>query len=325
MKAVILEIIKERAVVMKEDGTVRRVRNRNYSVGDEIYMKEGIFSHRKWAPIVAALLIFAMVGTGTWAYATPAYEVSIIEEEGSEFIIKVNRFGKITEIIKDDKEIDLEDEDWKIDDLDEFLQDFFVEFKLDSEKTVSVTTIGKDKEASERVAADIEEKVLNMRAQAAHERNEVRKQASEEIVVEDEEDPVEENIRVKGLSPEEVEWAKNNDITPGKYNIITNLLNTDETDDEFDEYLEKSNQELMRIFTAEKGEKNGVKFQEDADKEKKEKDIPLGQLKEKTVVEFEELDDDLEEDDDDDDDTDESIRPKSPGKSDDAPGKNKNN
>jgi hypothetical protein len=104
MKAVILEIINGRAVVMKADGSVTKIRNKNYSVGDEIYMKEGIFSHRRWAPIVAALLIFAMVGTGTWVYATPVYEVSIADDGDQEYIFEVNKMGNVIKVRYDERD-----------------------------------------------------------------------------------------------------------------------------------------------------------------------------------------------------------------------------
>jgi len=292
MKAVILEIIKGRAVVMKADGSVTKIRNKNYSVGDEIYMKEGIFSHRRWAPIVAALLIFAMVGTGTWAYATPAYQVSLIEEEGVEILIKVNRLDKVLDIIvrnNEGEEISLED-GIESKDLEEVLDALIEKYDIESEsRFVFMTTMSDDKVKSDALAERIKENIINDRAQEVHERNEERKEIQADDDDDDDIDYFDENMEVKGLSPEDVERAKILGLTPGHYNIITNLMAVeDEWDDiddtpkgDFKDYTEMTKQEIMEEFSASRGEKNGVKFQDDEkDNEEKiedEKDTPPGQ------------------------------------------------
>ena len=305
MKAVILQIVKGKAVVMTEDGIVKRVRNKEYSVGDEIFMKENVFSNRRWAPVLAALLIFAMVGTGTWAYATPAYELSVVEKSGEELIIKVNRLEKVIGLERDGKPVEL-DEELENKDIEEVIRALLEKSELDEENVadVVITAMARNGEKAEEIAERIRERIENEREEArekaeeARERAEERKELGEE---KDDMDPREENVQVKGLSPAHVQRAKALGITPGRYNIITNLLGVEdrnfdddpeEVDRNFKKHMEMSNQELMEIFTADKGEKNGVKFQ---DEEKDKKDNPSvnapGQLKEKP----EKVNDDLEE------------------------------
>jgi hypothetical protein len=278
MKAVILEIIKGRAVIMKADGSVTKIRNKNYSVGDEIYMKEGIFSHRRWAPIVAALLIFAMVGTGTWVYADD-YELNAVEVDGDEFTIKVNRRGIVTSVEVDGEEIRFENEDIK-----DFLEELFDRYEIET-----IALMGDSQEESEKLAEEIremiEEKIEESEkiAEEARERTQVEKGDSDGY--NEEFRARVENMEVKGLSPEDVDEAKDLGITPGKYNIIKNLMGEEDVDDylvyltkeyDLDDKAEGYNKELskkiMEEFSASRGEKNGVKFQED------EKDTPPGQL-----------------------------------------------
>ncbi|MCR3955636.1 MAG: anti-sigma factor domain-containing protein [Gudongella sp.] len=287
MKAVILEIIKGRAVVMKADGSVTKIRNKNYSVGDEIYMKEGIFSHRRWAPIVAALLIFAMVGTGSWVYAED-YKVNVLEADGAEFMISVNRRGEVTSVERNGEEIRFENKDIR-----DFLEELFEKYDIEA-----IAPMGDSEEDAEKLAEEIKEMIEERREEAEERAEEARERAQDEK----DDDEIEslrarvENMEVKGLSPEDVERAKILGLTPGHYNIITNLMEVEDTEydpekvtrsdvnDDFYKYVNMTKQELMKEFSASRGEKNGVKFQEE---DKEDKDNPSqfapGQLKKQEV------------------------------------------
>ncbi len=354
MKAVILEIIKEKAVVMKENGTVRRVRNKNYSVGDEIYMKEGIFSHRKWAPIVAALLIFAMVGTGTWAYATPAYEISVDGED--QILFEVNKLGKVINVRyeeeKDGEVLEPKD-DFNGKDINEAIILVLDGLGYDDEEYegLVITAIANDKAKSERIAKSLQERMdeywAEMEMEEAEHEEEIAKRDRDRVKEED--DDVDEEDRdnsrdrlrvelseIKGLGPEDLMEAEKLGITPGKYNIVKNLmgmenveryvnsLRGDLEDEDDDKELSKR---IMEEFSARNGEKNNPSVnapgQEDkVDKEKKEKikdkeDTSIGETRTRVSGEVEPDNDDLELEEIDDVD---SERPENPGKSNEAPG-----
>ncbi|WP_422484984.1 anti-sigma factor domain-containing protein [Gudongella sp. DL1XJH-153] len=336
MKAVILEIIKERAVVMKEDGTVRRVRNKNYSIGDEIYMKEGIFSHKRWAPIVAALLIFAMVGTGTWAYATPAYEISVMDGEKQEYLFEVNRMGNVIKVKYDENDYfeAIDPEIYKGRNIEEaivlILED--EKFVYDDFEEILITANADNKEESEQTAEKLQERIKEYWSELEEGKEEVNE--------------VNKTPRVHGLSKEDLVILNDYDITPGKLNIVKNLMYIEdkEEDDQYVEnYLnklednledgEKLSQKIMEEFSARNGEKNNPSVNapgqvDKDDKEKKEKDTPPGlenKLEEGTSLrESREVDSDDDNDfeDENEDDTDESRRPESPGNSGSAPGRN---
>lgn len=338
MKAVILEIIKGRAVVMKADGSVTKIRNRNYSVGDEIYMKEGVFSHRRWAPILTALLIFAMIGTGTWVYADD-YELNALETDGTEFMIKVNRRGKVTSVERDGEEISFENSDIK-----DFLEELFDKYDIEA-----IAPMGDSEEDAEKLAEEIRAMIEERREEAekkaedAREKAEEARERAQEEKGDDDYDNEglrarEENMSVKGLSPEDVERARELGITPGKYNIITNLMEVENVDrylnrirSEYgiDEDEDTDNKELskriMEEFSARNGEKNNpsVNAPGQADKdEKDERDNP-SQFAPGQVKKLEANDNDEDAIDDEDEENGESGRPASPGKSNEAPGQNK--
>jgi hypothetical protein len=331
MKAVILEIIKGRAVVMKADGSVTKIRNKNYSVGEEIYMKEGIFSHRRWAPLVAALLIFAMIGTGTWAYATPAYEISLVGEE--EMLFEVNKLGKVIKVRYDERD-DFEelkpDGDFNGKDINEAIILVLDElsYEDDEYENLVITAIAKNKEESDRIAKSLQEKMEEYWAEEELE-------DSEEFNEEDK------APKFEGLSEEDIAILEDYQITPGKLNIVRNLMGLDDSETDFvEDYLdgledgleedEDLSKKIMEEFSARNGEKNNPSVnapgQEDKE-EREEKDNPSqfapGQLKKQGIEVNENEDNDDDNDEDDMEDNDDSGRPESPGKSNEAPGQNK--
>jgi len=332
MKAVILEIIKGRAVVMKADGSVTKIRNKNYRVGDEIYMKEGVFSHKRWAPILTALLIFAMIGTGTWAYATPAYKISVVGED--DMLFEVNKLGKVIKVRYEGEESNvLEPEgDFNGKDINEAIILVLDElgYEDDEYENLVITAIAKNKEESERIAKSLQERMDEYWAEKDME------ETQDEIV---KRDRVREEIaEIKGLGQEDLAEAERLGITPGKYNIITNLMEVENVDrylnrirSEYgiDEDEDTDNKELskriMEEFSARNGEKNNpsVNAPGQADKdEKDERDNP-SQFAPGQVKKLEANDNDEDAIDDEDEENGESGRPASPGKSNEAPGQNK--
>ena len=334
MKAVILEIIKGRAVVMKADGSVTKIRNKNYRVGDEIYMKEGVFSHKRWAPILTALLIFAMIGTGTWAYATPAYKISVVGED--DMLFEVNKLGKVIKVRYEGEESNvLEPEgDFNGKDINEAIILVLDElgYEDDEYENLVITAIAKNKEESERIAKSLQERMDEYWAEKDME------ETQDEIV---KRDRVREEIaEIKGLGQEDLAEAERLGITPGKYNIITNLMEVDaksvdrylnriRSEYGIDEDEDTDNKELskriMEEFSARNGEKNNpsVNAPGQADKdEKDERDNP-SQFAPGQVKKLEANDNDEDAIDDEDEENGESGRPASPGKSNEAPGQNK--
>lgn len=93
MKAVIVEIKGSVAAVLSEDGIVSKVRNKNYTVGQEIIIKNNSKYIKLAASAAAALILFV---TPAWAYLTPYSYVSLDINPSFEF--SVNRFDRVLEV-----------------------------------------------------------------------------------------------------------------------------------------------------------------------------------------------------------------------------------
>ena len=271
MKAVVLEIIDDYVVVMKDDGTIVKIKNDNYFIGGEIEMKENKVSLKtKLSTLVAALLIFAMIGTGTWANASKGYEV-IVEGKDKEIIIEVNRSKDILKIDLGDYDEELEDYDFEGMDIIEALRIIINELEIDSDE-IFLTAVAKDDEKAEKFAAQIRARIENNEDG----KNEV---AKEEKKIEKRKEKEEDKVITNGVGYEKVQAARDLNITPGKYNLITRHLEIDpENDREMKKYIKMSNQEIMKIYSSQKGEKNGWVLNEDDEL------VNRGQAKDKDKV-----------------------------------------
>lgn len=93
MKAVIVEIKDSVAAVLSEDGIVSKIRNKNYSIGQEIIIKNNSKYIKLAASAAAVLMLFV---TPAWAYLTPYSYVSLDINPSFEF--SVNRFDRVLEV-----------------------------------------------------------------------------------------------------------------------------------------------------------------------------------------------------------------------------------
>lgn len=103
MKAVVLEIRKDKAAVMTKDGQILKIRNKHYNIGQELNMTADVTFMRRFAPLAgtaAAALVF--LGSGAYAYAMPYGIVSLDVNPSIEYTI--NRFDRVLSVtgINDD-------------------------------------------------------------------------------------------------------------------------------------------------------------------------------------------------------------------------------
>lgn len=98
MKGVIVEIKKDQAIVLSEDGSLTQVRNRGHQIGEVIPMKTQTKSRssvsRKFAAMAASIAALLLVGGGSaWAYATPYSYVSL--DVNPSITYTVNMFDRV--------------------------------------------------------------------------------------------------------------------------------------------------------------------------------------------------------------------------------------
>ncbi len=93
MKAVIVEIKDNVAAVLSEDGRISKIRNKKYSVGQEIVLKKTNTYIKIAVSSAAAMMLFT---TTAWAYFTPYSYVSIDINPSFEF--SINRFDRVLNV-----------------------------------------------------------------------------------------------------------------------------------------------------------------------------------------------------------------------------------
>lgn len=212
MKAVILEIKNGYAAALKDDGTVVKIKDENYNVGDVIRMKENkpLFN-KKWGTLVAALLIFAMVGTTTYVNAAPSFDVWVEDDSdfGYELLFKVNKDGKVIEVLDEDDEVIYEDLELNGLGIEKAIMKLADEADLEYDELI-ITAASKKVEDAEKLKQRIEEALNN----------------EEEVEDEEDEEEKEERERkeVEAVGFEMVEEARAYSIAPGKLNIINKLF-----------------------------------------------------------------------------------------------------
>ena len=79
MKAVIVDLNGNNAVALREDGRFEKIRNHNYSIGQELMLQPQMIRFPKQAAIAAsaAIVIAACGGMGTYTWSNPISYVSL--------------------------------------------------------------------------------------------------------------------------------------------------------------------------------------------------------------------------------------------------------
>lgn len=123
MKSVVVEIKGKFAAVLSDDGSIKKVKNRNYVIGQEIWpvQREEVMKMKKLhitkklavCAASAAIMLFSS-GVGVWAYTTPYSYVSLDVNPSIEYTL--NRFERVikVEAVNDDgqtilNEVDISD------------------------------------------------------------------------------------------------------------------------------------------------------------------------------------------------------------------------
>lgn len=228
MRAVVLEIKGYNAALLLDDGTIVKRRNRNFTVGDVVNIKGN--SMRRYSAIAAVAMFVMLLGGGGLAYATPYYYVSL--DVNPSILIEVNQFERVISVkaTNEDAEAILAGLNLKHMDIEAAINQAVdritdAGYLGEDVGAVSIASSAKNDDKAERLATKLK--------QVVEEEN------SENGVV------AEVAARVTGY--EMVQKAKALGITPGRYNIITNLLG-----EEIGENINEPIKDLMARYTANK-------------------------------------------------------------------------
>lgn len=229
MKAVIVELRGAYAATLSDDGCIRQLKNKNYTVGQEI---ELVAMRRPALRIASIAAVIAAIALPSYAYYTPYSYVSLDTVTSIEY--SLNRFNRVlgcTAVNGEGSEI-LEQLTLKNKKIDEAIQltvnaiakgGYFTSAESDD---IVITASSKNKEESDRLA----EALADTAAASVQE---------ESLTVE---------VSAEGVGRSRVEDAKALGITPGKLNLIEELKQSSnpETPVEFEDWLDKPVKEIIR-------------------------------------------------------------------------------
>ncbi len=238
MKSVIVDIKNNFAAALADDGCVRKIKNKNYVIGQVIDMKKTTnMSFKSVSKIAVAACLFVLIalgGVGAYAYYTPTTYVSLdvnpsIEYELNTFdrVLSVNAVNddgsEILDNIGLDSLINMPIEDAIQDTVNAIADEGY----FDGETTggIVITTSENDEEKAQQLVEQLEEQV-------------------KETV---EEKQLDVEIEAMTASRERVQEAKALGVTPGKLNLVEKLKEAAENPDDvdFQEWLSKSVKEIQ--------------------------------------------------------------------------------
>jgi len=238
MRAVVVEIKNNYAALLQDDGIIVKKKNENYKIGDVVTVREKSIT-KKFRFAVAAAVFFSIIGVGAAAYTTPYYYVSLDVNPG--IILKANLFERVigAEGDNEDGKAIVEKLNLKNKEIETAVRTAVDEIKqkgyFDENNNIVVAASARNNEDAEQLAQELEDVIEN----------------------EVQDENIKADVDCKGIGYEMVKKAREHNITPGKYNIITHLLDEEVNDVNKNESIK----ELMTRYHAKK----------DADKNKAEK------------------------------------------------------
>ena len=169
MKAVVLEIKDGYAVVLRDDGTVTKLRNKYYTTGDVILMKSSKYTGRKLISSIAAVAaaLFMLVGVGAWVYDSPVYYVSV--DINPSMTMEVNLFERVigTEFVNKDAKALFDSLDMKNRPVEEVIAEIVAllaaDGYLDEDGNLMIAAAAKDEQKAEDLADKLMAAAENLR------------------------------------------------------------------------------------------------------------------------------------------------------------------
>lgn len=95
MHGIVLEIKNGRCVVLKKDGTFAEIRNRNYTVGQEVSVSKPTV--RKYLSMAACLILLCTAAFGCHAYFTPTSYIYL--DINPSVRLDLNRFQRVIDVV----------------------------------------------------------------------------------------------------------------------------------------------------------------------------------------------------------------------------------
>lgn len=233
MKAVIVEIRGETAAALGRDGSVFKVKNHAYAVGQTIDVRRGGFSRQLAVLAAAAAAVFLIVGAGIHTYLSPYSLVSLDVNPSLQYTL--NRLGLVlsVEAVNGDG--------------DELLQEVGTLNNRSIEDAISITV----KQIAEDGYFDGDEPGGMVIAASSHDEQEAARLAenAKETALRATQES-EKKVVVAAMTVDEgkVQAAKELGVSPGKLTLVEQLKETASDPETIDvkEWLEKPVKDIMK-------------------------------------------------------------------------------
>ena len=233
MKAVIVEIRGETAAALGRDGSVFKVKNRSYAVGQTIDVRRGGLSRQLAVLAAAAAAVFLIVGAGIHTYLSPYSLVSLDVNPSLQYTL--NRLGLVlsVEAVNGDG--------------DELLQEVGALNNRSIEDAITITV----KQIAEDGYFDGEEPGGMVIAASSHDEQEAARLAEnvkETAIRATQESEKKVVVAAVTVAEEKVQAAKELGVSPGKLTLVEQLKETASDPETIDvqEWLEKPVKDIMK-------------------------------------------------------------------------------
>ncbi|MDF2948192.1 MAG: hypothetical protein K0R07_202 [Sedimentibacter sp.] len=257
MKGIVLETNDKKAAVLFDNGSVSKIKNNQYEIGQVINMNNKFNFMAKAGSIAAALVITTATG---YAYTTPSTYVSLDVNPSIEY--KLNAFDRVISVVavNEDGEKIVNDLDVNNEKIQKAILKTVEKLKAEGILTdedysgIVIAVSNKSEEKSEKLSDEIKKELNeddNDEEDSVDDETDVNED-EDKNVNEVEEDEDEENsdieISVEAVGRERVEEARKLNVTPGKLNLVQKLI---ASTDEFDDIDEEQLNELLNLSVKE--------------------------------------------------------------------------
>ena len=224
MKAVIVEIRGETAAALGRDGTVFKVKNRAYAVGQTIDVRRGVRSIRRQIAVLAAAAaaVFLIVGAGIFTYAAPYSMVSLDVNPSLQYTL--NRLGLVLSVEAEVGTLSNRSiEDAIVITVRQITEDGY--FDGDEPGGIVIAASSRDEGEARRLAENVRETAIS-----------VTRESEKDVVV-----------AALTVGQDQVEQAKELGVSPGKLTLVEQLKDTASNPEDIDvmEWLEKPVKDIM--------------------------------------------------------------------------------
>ena len=232
MKGIVLECNDMSAIVLEDDGTISKIKNHYYSVGQELILKEHK-KIKKW--VMTAASTAAAIGIltiGGYTYMQPVSYVSL--DVNPSFAFCVNRFQKVVsvEAVNEDASSILDGMELKYESIENAVQQTIQKLiekgyiSNDDNGGVIIATSGTDEKIAQSLADKLEEKaqqVIDGEGKSA-------------------------DVEAQAVAQSKMEEAKALGVTPGKLVLVEKLADSTDTDIDMTEWLNKSVKDINKAI-----------------------------------------------------------------------------